>query len=370
MKISYRAESIRSLLFLLAMFHGVTSCASPLKSDEQLILFPVDASAEAAGQWSVPFHGWVFEYEEDSLWRSGTVKLLTGGMNVPDDAEVRQRFRERIWMFLVDNERNKDISIQLEGRSYDMDKSTPNGHFSATALHSSDGAGWRETSVQRGKNSRRFVGRVRLLPPQGVSVISDIDDTIKISEVYDKKRLLENTFINPWQAVPGMAVLYEQWAAAGVEFHYVSGSPWQLYVPLDAFLHDSGFPRGSYALRYFRLKDKTLLDMMGKPETHKNRAISELLQRFPGRRFIMVGDSTESDPEIYGAMARAYPEQIAHIFIRNVLPEHADPDRYAKAFRDLPPGRWTVFAEAAQVHCDIAKKPPKVMACSGAAAGR
>jgi Ca-activated chloride channel family protein len=37
---------------------------------------------------------------------------------------------------------------------------------------------------------RSFVGEAQLVPPRGVSVVSDIDDTIKVSNVQDKKALL------------------------------------------------------------------------------------------------------------------------------------------------------------------------------------
>ena len=34
-----------------------------------------------------------------------------------------------------------------------------------------------------------------------------------------------------------------------------------------------------------------------------------------GRKFVLVGDSSEKDPEIYGAVAREYPEQIICKFV-------------------------------------------------------
>lgn len=55
-------------------------------------------------------------------------------------------------------------------------------------------------------------GIVQLIEPYGVSVISDIDDTIKDTRVLSGARtVLSNTFFNPTRAIPGMADAYLQW---------------------------------------------------------------------------------------------------------------------------------------------------------------
>ena len=75
-----------------------------------------------------------------------------------------------------------------------------------------------------------------------------------------------------------------------------------------------------------------------------------MLAKFPERNFILIGDSGEADPEIYGDIARRHPGRVRAILIRNVTAERADAPRYVDgAFRDLPPDLWLVFdhAEAA-----------------------
>lgn len=55
-------------------------------------------------------------------------------------------------------------------------------------------------------------GLVNLIEPTGVSIISDIDDTIKCTKVLAGARtVLTNTFFNPTRAVSGMADTYSQW---------------------------------------------------------------------------------------------------------------------------------------------------------------
>ena len=54
-----------------------------------------------------------------------------------------------------------------------------------------------------GDNRDVWDGKIHLLERTGLSVISDIDDTIKISEVLDKFRLVANTFIHGFRVVEG-----------------------------------------------------------------------------------------------------------------------------------------------------------------------
>ncbi|HSS27495.1 MAG TPA: hypothetical protein VLL50_06045, partial [Usitatibacter sp.] len=46
--------------------------------------------------------------------------------------------------------------------------------------------------------------------------------------------------------------------------------------------------------------------------------------------------SGEYDPECYGQLARDFPQQIDHIFIREISKETLDSPRYRCAFRDIP----------------------------------
>jgi phosphatidate phosphatase APP1 len=182
-----------------------------------------------------------------------------------------------------------------------------------------------------------------LIPSDGLSVISDIDDTIKISHVTDKKRLLEHTFLKPFEAVAGMAAVYRIWQEAGAAFHYVSSSPWQLYPALATFMSGADFPRGSVHFRYFRVKDESFLNLFASSTKSKPPVIEALLAAYPGRDFVLVGDSGESDPEIYGAVARAHPGRIRHIHIRLVTPEHRDNPRMQAAFAGVPDTLWSLF---------------------------
>jgi phosphatidate phosphatase APP1 len=199
---------------------------------------------------------------------------------------------------------------------------------------------------------------IHSLGEQGTSVISDIDDTIKVSEVLDRSALLKNTFCRPFKPVDGMAGVYRNWEQLhGARFHYVTASPWQLYLPLSDFTRSNAFPAGTWHMKDFRVKDRSVLSLFASPERYKPGVIEPLLRRFPKRQFVLVGDSGEKDPEIYGALARKHPGQIRCILIRDVTGESAASPRYEKAFARLPRELWQIFKEPREIRDALSALP-------------
>lgn len=178
-------------------------------------------------------------------------------------------------------------------------------------------------------------GRVRLLEAEGLSVVSDIDDTIKVTLVPgDKDEVLRRTLCEDFESAPGMAQKYvQEWGHAS--FHYVSGGPWQLYRPLFDYLVGGagGFPEGTFHLTYhpknFLAEDtreiliETVVGSLGATFAHKVKEISKLLTRLPGREFILVGDSGEVDPEVYRHVTTEFPGRVREVWIRDVLHDKA-----------------------------------------------
>jgi hypothetical protein len=348
---------------------------SPVAKDEVVVLFPTFGRRLAGGAWEIPVHGWVYEPEAESRFRGALIEVLCPLLGIEEEAADSPIFQSRARAFLADNERGKKIPIRLGGKTHTLPESEADGHFRGTlelpaaeverllatgAARAADpgtARAWparlRVEALARPGDDRSFTAEVELIGESGLSVISDIDDTIKVSEVTDRKALLENTFLTEFRAVPGMSALYRKWEARGASFHYVSSSPWQLYEPLAAFAAREGFPAGSFHLKSFRLKDRTFFSLFADPEKTKPAVIEPILETFPDRRFIFVGDSGEKDPEVYGEMARKYPAQVERILIRLVCEEeHAGSERFQAAFRGLPPAVWRLFRDAGEVPAD------------------
>ncbi|MCA9270735.1 MAG: App1 family protein, partial [Planctomycetales bacterium] len=138
-------------------------------------------------------------------------------------------------------------------------------------------------------------------------------------------------------------------------FHYVSSSPWQLYGPLQQLLSSEGFPPGAFHLKNLRFRDPSVLRLVVARRLPKRRTIFTILKTFPQRRFVLVGDSGEKDPEIYGDMARKFPSQVKRIFIRNVAERPLTFSRAEKAFRNLPARLCKVYRESEEIDHPLAE---------------
>lgn len=331
---------------------------SNIKTDEDILFFPTYGRYDdEAGVWRFDVHGKVFEPEESSTKRAASTALLRASADVSVDTEDSVFLDARIKPFLVDNERGKSVTIKVAGEQFKAGTSEANGHFSSSLVLNADGLEVTENEIQILEtqavlgvgDSRAFAGRIHLIPSHGVSVISDIDDTIKHSQVTDRSELLQNTFLREFRAVEGMPELYKGLADFNVAFHYVSGSPWQLYQPIDAFMAVTGFPNGTFHLKQFRLTDSSAFDLLSSQQETKLAAITPLLDGFPQRVFILIGDSGEQDPEIYGRIARERSNQIVGVFIRNVTNEKSSDERFANAFENVTRDRWALFDDVSQV---------------------
>lgn len=166
---------------------------------------------------------------------------------------------------------------------------------------------------------------VEVIEPKGVSLISDVDDTIKRSNINGGAReIFRNTFVRELgdQTIDGVKELYNSLHKMGVKLHYVSNSPWQLYPVLASFFHKAGLPPGSIDLKQY----SGMLQGIFEPVAERKKGTLErILRDFPERRFLLVGDSGEADLEVYTDLALAYPGRILAVFIRDVTtPEQMD----------------------------------------------
>jgi phosphatidate phosphatase APP1 len=170
-----------------------------------------------------------------------------------------------------------------------------------------------------------------LVPSAGATlgVISDMDDTVLQSEITSFIRaarlmLLENARTR--LPFPGVAAFYRalERGARGSDTNpifYVSSSPWNLHDVITDFLDAQQIPVGPMLLR-----DWDIGAEMMRTREYKLSQIREIMRTYPSLPFILVGDSGQEDPEIYGSLVSEFPGRILAIYIRNVSPH---PERSA-----------------------------------------
>ncbi|CEL05645.1 hypothetical protein ASPCAL06762 [Aspergillus calidoustus] len=159
---------------------------------------------------------------------------------------------------------------------------------------------------------------VEVIKPTGVSLISDIDDTVKHSAITSgAKEIFRNVFVRELKdlTIEGVDEWYNNLAKLGVDIHYVSNAPWQLYPLLDRYFKMVGLPPGSFHLKQY----SGMLQGIFEPTLERKKGnLEQILLDFPERKFILVGDSGEADLEVYTDLVLANPGRILGIFIRDI----------------------------------------------------
>lgn len=336
----------------MPLFRRPRSAISP---HEVVVLYPSFGYRNSESAWTVVVQGCAYHSRITWLRRKPVLAVIRRYMRVGQEGDLY--FKQRMRQFLAHAAAGRQVSLRLGDQTavfgptelaglFRGEWHVPEATISAlTASQAADQIRWvNYQCVLPETDEREFTGRAMLLGPQGLSIISDVDDTLKHSNVPNRRDLFHNTFVRDFVAIDGMPQLYRDCAALGTAFHYVSGSPWQLYEPLSEFWESQGYPAGSFHLKRFRLRETAKkLRTMSPQQAHKQAAIEPIVSAFPQRRFVLIGDSGEQDPEIYAHFLRTRPEQIAHVFIRAVRGTDVDQPRLSRIFGDLPQERWSLY---------------------------
>ncbi|KAG9691960.1 hypothetical protein KCU95_g7532, partial [Aureobasidium melanogenum] len=235
-------------------------------------------------------------------------------------------------------------------------------------LHFDAPAGTQLTTTANSDPTPCFVtpGHTVVAEPKGWGVISDIDDTIKITDTLSPIAVLKSTFIDAPTSVSGMPELYNEMVKLFNDpiFFYLSGSPYNLYPFLHEF-RQKHFPDGTMILRDASWQNLggLISSLSVNVQEYKVDRLEKLHTWFPQRHFICIGDSTQKDPETYGEIARRHPGWIKAIYIRRVPdgnevqgvlnPDRNSDKRFETAFKGLDNKMWLVFDNADEVRKNI-----------------
>lgn len=327
------------------------------KLEENITIYPAYGYRDPhdAGAWIVPMRVWVHQPcmipAIDKFLKRCAVAYFEKDAGGALSDDQRFRLRERLADFIEDDQSFETVEFRFvddpNGNVFELHgRTTLNGviqddvRIPGAVLESLQGAHpdrhWWRIDAVTGDRGGRGAGVVRFLEPEGLSIISDIDDTIKVTGVpAGKKTVLRNTFLSEFGAAEGMLAKFESFITAAdvpdcVSFHYVSGSPWQLYAPLSEFLiENGGFPAGTFHMKDLPINvlERDAISRIGAfivggdmaTLRQKVKQIATLMLHFPKRKFILVGDSGEKDPEVFRLIRQKFPTQVQEVYIRDVL---------------------------------------------------
>ncbi len=269
--------------------------------------------------------------EEDIILRGRVIE--NEGITVQKEDGLWRNLVNNIRRFETDEIRSLPVHLALDGQlhkqvtdreGYFVFKVPQTRPVAASYVHWEKG----ELSLpeHRYKSSQLIKNSIEIMRPGRLSqfgIISDIDDTILKSHVgsWLKLQMIYVTlFKNVYQRKPfeGMSealkyLAYDQEGNHVNPTFYVSNSPWSLYEVLEEFLQIHGMPKGPICLRdYGAFFGRQLEDF----RQHKSRTIDHLMEFYPKLPFILIGDATEKDADIYLEKFHKFPGRVLGIFIR------------------------------------------------------
>ncbi|OOG00546.1 hypothetical protein ASPCADRAFT_136333 [Aspergillus carbonarius ITEM 5010] len=183
-----------------------------------------------------------------------------------------------------------------------------------------------------------------LVPPTGLTVISDIDDILRVTKIYEPEQGLLNSFARPFRPWENMPDIYRNWSISlpNLHFHYLTTTPEQVTRNYMQFIYDT-YPGGSFDTRPLNFSDVSATLSIRK------FLLTKIFETFPQRKFILIADTSNSDiMRDYPEMATDFPGQVQCIFLRNT--SATDPgDKFpydTSGFKNLNQSNYMFFLHA------------------------
>lgn len=159
-----------------------------------------------------------------------------------------------------------------------------------------------------------------LVPTAGLTIISDIDDILRVTKIYQPDEGLLNSFARafvPWMNMPE---IYANWSKSipDFHFHYLTTTPEQVTRNYMDFIYKT-YPGGSFDTRPLNFSDVSATLHIRK------FLLDKIFQTYPNRKFILMADTSNSDiMKAYPQLATDYPNQVQCIFLRNTSATDSD----------------------------------------------
>ena len=235
-------------------------------------------------------------------------------------------------LFMVKRYVNVSLQLQWDGIIYET-KTQDDGFFKFEwSSANSIPPGWHPVKVHLlhpGSDVNPIEARGEFFIPYKYefAFISDIDDTFLISHSSNLRKRLYVLFTKnarsrkPFEGVVNHYQLLANTGASNDTFNlffYVSSSEWNLYDYIFEFAKNNKLPKGIYLLN--QLKTFRQVFKTGQ-NNHKTKfmRISRIMETYPVQKFILLGDDSQEDPNIYSAIVEHFPQNIYAVYLRHVL---------------------------------------------------
>ncbi|EDU44766.1 conserved hypothetical protein [Pyrenophora tritici-repentis Pt-1C-BFP] len=259
--------------------------------------------------WNVRFHGNVYKFPNISQSKVddlANVFLIDTSVDKLNNSVEQDQARNLTRSIFIVQQSNVNVSMSLEpapSQGGDVQRSIP---------------GNQTNNVQRLNvyTNGTMTGNATafLLPTEGITVVSDIDDILRVTKIYEPKEGLLNSFARPFTPWMNMPDIYANWSRSlpnNTSFHYLTTTPEQATRLYMDFIYKT-YPGGSFDTRPLNFSDvKATLSI-------RMYLLTKIFETFPQRKFVLVADTSNSDVmKDYPQLAHTYPNQVQCIFLRN-----------------------------------------------------
>ncbi len=234
-------------------------------------------------------------------------------------------------MFMVKPYKNVKISMEWEGAALHS-HTQDNGFFKFEwSPVIAPKPGWHSVSVHLEEEKYKAQnitgsGHINIPFDSKYIFVSDIDDTFIISHSSRfRKRLYVLLTKNARSRKPFAGVVnhYELLSVSGQQdgqstpFFYVSSSEWNLYYFIKEFSRENGLPQGIYLLNELKKFSQVWTTGQNKHATKFFRIV-RIIEAYPERQFVLFGDDSQEDPNIYLALTQHFHSKIFAVYIRRI----------------------------------------------------
>lgn len=217
------------------------------------------------------------------------------------------------------------VHVEVAGQ-HSQDVSGREGYVTVDLVLPGLEPGWHPVAYRlAGDGAPDVDGRLLVVDPAAtLGVVSDIDDTVIHTGLTRLVETVRTTFLHREEErvpIEGAAEFYRALVAGDegrAPVFYVSTGAWNLHHPMQRFLERHAFPAGPLLMTDWGPGTGRLFREDG--VAFKSRTILALMAEHPHLRWVLVGDSGQHDPEAYAVVARARPDRVRAIYIRQVQP--------------------------------------------------
>ncbi|KAI9846136.1 MAG: hypothetical protein M1838_001395 [Thelocarpon superellum] len=152
-----------------------------------------------------------------------------------------------------------------------------------------------------------------LVPDEGITIVNDIDDILRVTRIYQPADGLLNSFARPYTPWMNMPEIYVNLSKSipTMHFHYLTTTPEQITRNYMEFIY-ANYPGGSFDTRPLNFSD------VSETLSVRKFLLQKVFETFPKRKFVLVADTSNSDVmSDYPALATEFPGQVLCIWLRN-----------------------------------------------------